>query len=179
MINYVNLPNEIRNFLKEFDYIDLTKDISNHSWKFIPTYSVLSKEGKQWFVDKKIPLKKYASVFKIPKNFEGPIHADMDQSTKTNCALNFVLSGHGEMQWVTNLKATKYTFNYTSGDYHRYKDIESFDILDVWTGNNGLVRINVPHRVITTDTDRYCLSLRLENDSLLNTFDELSNIFGV
>jgi hypothetical protein len=179
MINYLNLPNKMENFLKKFNYINLTKDISNHNWKYIPVDFALTNKGKQWFVDKKIPLRKYASVFKIPKNFEGPIHTDMHQSEKTDCAFNFVLSGHGEMQWVKNLKATEYTFNFNGADYNRYKDIESFDISDVWTGNVGLVRINVPHRVVTTDTDRYCLSIRLEKDSSLNTFDELSKLFGV
>ncbi len=178
MINYINLPNEIRNFLKEFNYIDLTKNLSNHDWKYIPLDIALTEEGKQWFFDKKIPLQNYALIFKIPKNFEGPIHTDTHVSAKTNCAFNFVLSGHGEMQWLTNLKATEYTYKFKGANYNRYKDIESFDILDVWTGDVGLVRINVPHRVVTTDTDRYCLSIRLEKDSSPNTFDELSKLFG-
>lgn len=176
MINYLNLPVEMKQYLKEFNYINLTKDIVSHNWRYMPVDLVLTKEGKKWFFDKKIPLRKYASVFKIPKNFEGPIHTDMFEYDQTDCAFNFVLSGHGEMQWITNLKATEYTFNVNGSKHNQYKDIESFDISDVWTGNVGLVRIKVPHRVVTSGTDRYCLSIRLEKNSPLNTFDEISKL---
>ena len=179
MINYLNLPNEMKNFLKEFDYIDLTKNIFDHGWKFMPMDSVLTNEGKQWFVDKKIVLRKNAIIFKIPKNVTGPIHVDSTQPEENDCAFNFVLSGHGKMQWITNLEATEITFKYNSGYYKLYENIVKFEILDVWEGNIGLVRINVPHRVVTTDSDRYCISIRLEKGSSPNTFNELSKLFGV
>ena len=179
MINYVNLPNEMKNFIKEFNYVNLTKDMINHNWKYIPFDTVITTEGKQWFREKKIPVEKYVLLFKIPKNFEGPIHTDMLPLKKSNCAFNFVLSGNGKMQWITNLEATEYIENVNSSVYRRYTNIKQFDILDTWTGDVGLVRINVPHRVVTTNADRYCISIRLVNDISPNTFDEIKEVLGV
>jgi len=179
MINYLNLPDDMRKFLKEFDHTNLIKNIPDHAWTYLPIDLVITQEGKQWFIDKKITLARYALVFKLPKNCEGAIHADMLKFEKPDCAFNFVLSGHGEMQWVTNLEATEHSHSHGSTNYIRYTNVVKFDILDIWTGNNGLVRVNAPHRIVTTDTDRYCLSLRLEKDSPLNTFDSLCELLRV
>jgi len=176
MINYLNLPSDLRNFLKEFNYIDLIKNVPDHAWTYISLDLVLTQEGKQWFIDKKITLAKYALVFKLPKNCEGAIHADVLKFEKPNCAFNFVLSGHGEMQWVANIEATEHSHKHGSTNYIRYTNIVKFDILDTWSGTDGLVRVNVPHRIVTTDADRHCLSLRLEKDSLLNTFESISEL---
>jgi len=177
MINYLNLSSEMKNFIKNFDYINLTKDIVNdHNWKNIPLDVVLTSEGKQWFSDRKISLRDDVLLFKIPKNVEGPIHID---SNRPDCAFNFVLSGHGEMQWIENLEATEYIFKLNGTDYNRYRDIKKFDITDVWTGDIALVKINIPHRVVTTNLDRYCISIRLNKEILPNKFDEISKLFGV
>ncbi len=169
----------MRNFLKEFNHTNLIKNIPDHAFTYIPVDLALTQEGKQWFIDNNITLKKNAVVFTIPKNCEGGIHADMTKFEKPDCAFNFVLSGYGEMQWITNLEATECVLNFNNASIVRYTDVIKFDISDVWTGNVSLVRINVPHRIVTTDSDRYCLSLRLEKDSSLNSFDELIKLFGM
>ena len=137
---------------------------------------VLTNEAKQWFNDKKIALYDDAVLFKLPKNYNGPSHVDkMDPS---DCAFNFVVSGYGQMQWVTNLKAVEWDQCKDNGTYYsRFLDIKSFDISEVWTGDAGLVKINIPHRIVTTDSERICLSVRIKKYVLPNTFDEIVKLF--
>lgn len=100
-------------------------------------------------------------------NYEGPIHTD-----NVEYAINFVLAGHGTMEWVSELEATKYVSTVNGVSYERYNDIKKFSVSDIWIGRAGIVRVNTPHRVTTTDSYRYCLSLRTVESMPPKTFDD-------
>ena len=150
----------------------------NHTWIHLNTIDVLSIDGWSWFLKRKIYLSRICSFFLAQPNIEGPIHIDH----KTNdVAFNFVLRGHGEMQWL-DIKADEYISNtVTPGgpavhQYIRFENIKEMSMIDSWRGSRGMVRIGTPHRIVTADCPRVCLSFRQTNNRF-KRFDELSNVF--
>jgi hypothetical protein len=166
-MNYKDLPKELRQFTKSIDYETLLKDKSRHDWCNIPINDFLTNDGLSWFSARSIFIQPTALVFKIIKNHEGIIHLDNEQF-----AFNFVLSGHGKMQWVDNIIGNEILANHNGAKYGKYTDVTACRIIDTWSGDLGIVRINIPHRVVTTDEERYCVSIRTIQGTGVKTFEE-------
>lgn len=164
---YKELPKELLQFTKSIDYESLLKDKTGHDWCTIPITHFLTVEGIQWFTNKKIFLRPKANVFKIVKNYQGPIHAELTSGTEF--AINIVINGYGEMQWINNIDATQYDSTVNGSTYTRFNDVRSFNIVEVWTGTAALVKVSAPHRVVSTDVDRYCVNIRTSSPK---TFEE-------
>jgi len=176
MLYYKNLPRELLQFVKFIDAHNLLKGIYGHNWIIIPTTNFLTSEGIEWFTNKKIFLRNTVKVFKIEKNFKGPVHSDAYGPFDVEYAFNFVISGQGEMQWVDNIQGTQKISNTNNSLYTIYTDVKSLDIIDTWNGDLGIVRVNVPHRVVTTNEERYCVSVRTIIGSYPKTFEDAVNI---
>ena len=166
---YINLPEYVKNFTKVIPHKDLLKHVNGHDWCQILTKEFLTDDGIDWFLTKGIKLKSTALLFKIPGNFEGPIHSE--NHAKNNFAFNFVIEGKGQMQWIENIQATTKPSTANNTNYTVYTDINSFEIADVWEGDIGLVRIDIPHRVVSY-LERYCVSIRTVYDSAPKIFDD-------
>lgn len=168
MLNHIALPNELWSYIKPVDYPRMLPDDEGHNWCVVNLTEFVTTEGIKWFLQRGLVLRSAAYLFRISPNYEGPIHCDA-----ANYAINFVLGGHGTMEWISDIDATTYVANVHGLSYERYKDIKKFSVSDTWTGTAGVVRVNVPHRVTTSDTFRYCLSLRTIERVSPKTFDDV------
>ena len=178
MIFYKDLPDSIAStFLQE---IDLTQvdHITEHNWILVNTNDCLTSTGKQWFKDHKIFTYDRSLLFKATSNLEHSLHTD---SNILSAGFNFVLSGHGEMQWAGDIEADVIVSNKIEKGHHfsftRYENIQKLTVIDKWRGNAGLVRINQPHRIVTYAEPRYCLSIRPVPFSSEFKFDDLVKLF--
>jgi len=175
-MNYINLPSYVRDFLITHDNLsELVPVVNGHSGLFYPTTKFITSAGFDWFNQHGIELRPNCLLFRARCNTEGPAHIDgtsldlESQPIPHVCAFNFVLEGHGEMQWV---EVDEYT---TNGDFKHnvpgtttraavqiVKQVpgSKITVLDTWTGDTGFVRIETFHRIVTTDVDRVCLSVR-------------------
>lgn len=161
MINHVDLPTYLKDFVKDIDFKSLSHQGDYHGWVYYAVEDFINERGINWFESRGFDLRGELSLFRIPANFRGDIHSDLNSKVKNlRYAINIVLSGTGEMQWVSNIQGTKTIFRQEGVSYLGYKDVVDFDVIDTWRGEVGLVRIDPPHRVITWDQERYCLSLR-------------------
>ena len=165
-MNYINLPSYVRDFLITHDNLsELVPVVNDHSGIIYPTTKFITSAGFDWFNKHGIELRPNCVLFKAKCNTEGSAHIDgpmldlESQPIPHICAFNFVLEGHGEMQWV---EVGEYT---TNGDFKNNKIVKQLPgskitVLDTWTGDTGFVRIETFHRIVTTDVDRVCLSVR-------------------
>jgi hypothetical protein len=190
---YKNLPDESSEWILPLNVDTIISSFNfkgSHDWIHLNTIDVLSISGWNWFFKRNIHLSRRCAFFLAHPNIEGPIHIDHEFN---DVAFNFVLRGHGEMQWL-NIEADKYIANpvpvilpscsssltvvpsSTTAHYTRFNNIKEISMLDSWRGDRGMVRIGTPHRVVTTDCQRICLSLRQSTDRF-KRFDELSNVF--
>jgi hypothetical protein len=158
---YKPLPEFINNFIiKPKDPSDLVKGITGHSWTCYNTEQFLTKQGQDWFKQHQIILTPTSQYFICDSNTTGSVHTDQPFTW----GLNFIFEGHGEMQWV-DIDAD-YIFNkhtVPSGEtviYKKYTTIRNISIIKSWSGISALVRINVPHRIVTNNSHRICISLR-------------------
>ena len=163
MINYLNLSETLFKFIKPIELEDI-EFTTRHDWVYKRTTDVMTTEGIDWFKQRGIKFYPTSNLFKIAKNCEGPIHDD-----GIDFAINFIIKGYGTMEWVNDLDATRLITRFHNLDYIVYKDVKSFNVCDTWKGKLALVRVKSPHRIVTTDVDRYCLSIRSESPK---TFDE-------
>ena len=157
---YKTLPEFINNFIiKPTDPFDLVKGITGHGWTTYNTEQFITKQGQDWFNQNQIILTPTSKYFICNANTVGPVHTDQPFTW----ALNFTFEGHGEMQWV-DIDAD-YIFNkhtVPSGEtfvYKKYTTIRNISINESWTGTSALVRVNVPHRIVTNNNHRICISL--------------------
>lgn len=167
MINHIELPNEVWSFIKPVDYTRILSVDEGHDFTTVDLSDFMTNEGIIWFAKRELVLRPKAFLFKISPNYEGPIHTDI-----VEYAINYVLGGHGVMQWISDLEATKYTVNHAGVTYERFNNIKKFSVSDTWSGTSSIVRINTPHRIVTTETDRYCLSIRTVSGASPKTFDD-------
>ncbi len=173
-MNHKDLPRELLQFTKPIDYQTLLKDKSGHDWIIIPTTDFLTKEGIYWFISRNIIIQKTLSLFKGVKNNQGPIHKDTRRF-----AFNFVLSGHGKMEWVSDIIGTETVSYANNANFVKWIDVNDFNIIDTWCGDLGIVKIETPHRVVTTDVDRYCISIRVVPNLGVQSFEEaVKAIYG-
>jgi len=178
MQNYKPLPEFINNFIiKPADPFALVKDIKGHNWTTYYTRRFLNEEGWNWFKQNQIVLLPTSQYFICNENTTGPVHLD----DPVSCAFNFVFEGQGEMQWVDVLDGdvSYHTNIVKSGEkfvYKKYTAIRSINIQDSWSGQSALVRVNIPHRVVTGNKYRICLSIRPDPRVCQLTFDEICQI---
>jgi hypothetical protein len=172
---YKPLPEFINNFIiKPKDPFSLVNGITGHGWTTYNTEQFITKQGQEWFEKNQITLTPTSQYFICNANTAGSIHTDQPFIW----ALNFIFEGHGEMQWVD--VDGDYIFNkhtVPSGEtfvYQKYTTIRNISINESWKGNSALVRVGIPHRIVTTDSRRICISLRPTNG--LQTFDKMCQI---
>jgi hypothetical protein len=173
---YKNLPIESSGWILPLDIDKILSDFNlkySHDWIHLNTVDVLSTAGKLWFLKRNIHLEPTCSLFVAQPNTYSPIHVDHKIN---DSAFNFILKGYGEMQWI-KMDADEYDTDIVipSGatvHYTRFKNIRGMSALALWTGHAGLVKTNVPHRVVTMDSLRVCLSIRSRH-----LFDDLSKLF--
>jgi hypothetical protein len=177
MINYIDLPRELKQYqIIPSNLDELIPKRSTHYWNTWDLSMFFTKEGLNWFSDRGIVLQSFGNLFRAPANFEAPIHTDVP----SEFALNFVLEGYGEMQWVEaeGEKESKVFVTENGGvyPYTRYKSISKVDVLDKWTGDMALVRTTNFHRIKTMEVDRICLSVR---PTTYYSFEEAARLLGV
>lgn len=161
MPNYLDLPSYLHNFVKSVDYKPLCHVGEYHGWTYQPLINFINEDGINWFKSVGFDLPETLSLFRIPANYEGDIHTDINARTKhIEFAINIVLEGFGEMQWLENIKGKKYIAKQQDVGYISYSDVDSFDTIDRWRGDVGLVRIDHFHRIVSFDQERVCLSIR-------------------
>jgi hypothetical protein len=175
-MNYINLPKYVRDFVIKHDNLsELVPIINGHSGVFYPTTKFITTEGVEWFNNHGIQLRPNCLLFRARCNTTGIAHIDgtkldLDSQLIPHlCAFNFVLEGHGEMQWVevdkyisdgefkTQVPSTQVIASVPIVTQEPGSEIT---VLDTWTGDTGFVRIETFHRVVTSDVDRVCLSVR-------------------
>jgi hypothetical protein len=172
---YKSLPEFINNFIiKPEDPVSLVKGITGHAWTTYDTNQFLTKQGQDWFKRHQIILTPTTQYFICDANTAGAVHTDQP----ITWALNFIFEGHGEMQWV-DIDAD-YIFKrqtVPSGEtfvYKKYTTVRNISINESWSGTSALVRVDVPHRIVTNNTHRICLSLRPKYK--FQTFDKICQI---
>ena len=95
-------------------------------------------------------------------------------------ALNFVFEGHGELQWVdidADYIFTKHAV--MSGEIFRYKKyttIRNISTKESWSGTSALIRVDLPHRIVTNNNHR--ISLSLVSRYTFQTFDTMCQIIN-
>jgi hypothetical protein len=177
-MNYKDLPRHLLKFFKPLDLKTLSKNIitTGHSWRNIHLNDVIDSEGLLWFRERNIFLRETVFLFKATKNIQGPFHIDNGHS---EFAINLVISGHGKMQWADNIVGNRIDSILNNSKYVKYENVTDFKLTDTWEGDFGIVRILTPHRIVTSDEDRYCISIRSEPKMGINTFDEsVTSIFN-
>jgi hypothetical protein len=178
MLNYKPLPEFINKFIiKPENPFDLVKDIKGHNWTTYNTKNFITEEGQDWFEKNKIVLIDTSQYFICNENTTGPVHLD----NPCTVAFNFVFEGTGNMQWITVLDGdiSYHTNIVQSGEkfiYKKFANLRSINIDESWDGTSALVRVNVPHRVVTKDGHRICLSIRPDIRKCRLTFDEMCQI---
>lgn len=169
-MNHKDLPRELLQFTKPIDYQTLLKDKSGHDWINIPTTSFLTKEGISWFISRNIFISRTLTLFKGIKNHHGPIHIDASP-----VAFNFVISGHGKMEWISDITGTEiigFSKSNNGNNFVKWVDVNDFNIIDTWCGDLGIVKIDTPHRIVTADEDRYCVSIRVDPGIGIQSLEE-------
>jgi len=178
------LPSSFRDLLirKDVDIVNIAEEhkLIKHRWVVVPTNDVVTDEGCEWFKKNNIPLSKYVAVFKLEKFYNGPIHVD---APPQKFGFNFVVCGQGEMQWVDfdgEPEETVWAINgWTSEKYHTFHNVTNVSVIESWSGTDGIVRVDVPHRVLGSDSDRYAVSVRPDWQQCNYTFDEVIQILGL
>jgi hypothetical protein len=172
-MHYKDLPRELLQFTKPIDYETLLKYKFGHDWTYIYVNDFLTEEGLLWFSSRNFFLRKDVQLFKIVKNYVGTFHSDSySNDNGIEFAFNFVLSGQGTMQWADDIIGNKVIVKHNNTSYEKYHDAKDFKILDEWSGDLGIVKINAMHRVVNKNQHRYCASIRVIPGLGIQTFDE-------
>lgn len=165
MIFYKKLPLSLRDLVlrKDIDPIKMVEpfNLKEHTWAVFEPEELITNEGFEFFNNLGISLNRQMAIFKLEKDFTGPIHID---SPPQIFAFNFVISGEGVTQWV-NVDGDKFVCqyenkHYTSNPFLRWDTIRDVEIIDSTDYSDILVRVDVPHRVVCGKEDRYVISVR-------------------
>ena len=174
---YKPLPEFINNFIiKPKDPSDLIKGLSGHNFTSYNTEQFLTKQGQDWFKKHQISLTPTSRCFVCDANTAGAVHTDQPFTW----ALNFVFEGHGELQWVdidADYIITKHAV--LSGETFRYKKyttIRNISTNESWSGTSALIRVDLPHRIVTNNSHR--ISLSLVSKYTFQTFDTMCQIIN-
>ena len=175
-MNYVDLPIEVKQFQIIPDNLEeLIPNNGSHYWNTYDLSMFFTTDGLKYFKDKGFNLYPHGLLFRAPANTDTIIHTDVP----LHFAMNFVLKGSGEMQWVEAegeienrifVTESKQTYQ-----FDRYKSVTKVDVIDRWAGDMAIVRTDMYHRVHTNEVDRICLSVRANTFS----FEKAVSLFGV
>ena len=81
------------------------------------------------------------------------------------------------MQWIDNIVGDSYYIEHRKESYPSFKNIKSFDIVEQWSGKSALVKTDSFHRITTTTSERYCISVRtIGGETFPSTFEEAIKI---
>lgn len=172
MINHRTLPPELVDKIIKKD-INIEKFFfrytngNPHDVIKIDDDYILTEFGIEWF--NSIGLTERDShLFRLAPSFVANVHED--DANADFCSFNYVVEGHADMQWVEMEKFERYIETHwsadkiTRSDVPRYRGIEGLTVIDSWMpkqGEMGLVRIDVPHRVVNLlDVPRYAATIR-------------------
>ena len=110
-------------------------------------------------------------VFKWGRNNFYPWHIDGSDGKVSNWAINWVVNGTGRIQWNDELKMTPDAYNVTGG-FRLGAAQDKFSCQTIDSGHACLVRVDVPHRVVTLGDKlpRETISIFF-NKSVALTFD--------
>lgn len=157
MNNYFDLPSKLHSFVKDVDYTKfLLPNLTGHILKPVDLHKFVKPEGLEWFAERGLFIRR-ARLFRASKNCTGGIHID-PVDLYNDYAINIVLAGKGEMQWISDLDIDL-DIKKASIPNSTY-NVKNFKVIDKWFGTTGLVRVNIPHRIVTKNSVRYCLSLQ-------------------
>lgn len=174
---YKNIKEPVSNFLRVVDYKSLFSNVkSNHDFIKYPVVKALTSYGFYWFKERKILLRRNVKVFRIVKEFQGPIHTDFYNKKGTEFAFNFVYEGNGEMQWVEDINGEVLFVNNKDDVYPVYTNVTSCNIIEKWNGSAALVKTDTFHRIVTQNEERYCLSFRTVFGTFPETFEEAAEL---
>jgi len=181
---YKSLSTDLKRFVKPVDHVELTSSIpmKKHGWVNVPLTSILTNEGILFFKSKGLLLNNTQQIFKCDSNMSSQIHID---DLLTHFGYNIVLDGHGEMQWISDIEGDRIeepTTNISKSAvfpsrWVKWDNVKTYKIDEVWSGESALVRIDIPHRIVTKDVARYVLALRTLKGSFPRTFEEAAQIF--
>jgi len=176
MTNYINLPESFKNFIKIPDNLtEIVPDFEKFNWIRSDTDLYLTKEGQAWFASKNLVIRPSVALFSIRANDVGEPHID-----NTDYAFNFVVHGYGQMQWV-EVEGDENSI-FWSDDiggrvaYTSYENIKNINVIDTWEGTMALVKTGRCHRIVTSDSRRICLSIRMVTSRNPRTFEEIAKI---
>jgi hypothetical protein len=168
-INHKILSLDFKNFFKDIDITSmfLNKNLETWNGERLPTTELLNDNGLDFFKSNKIELNDLSTIFITPTNHKSFIHCD----TKNNkiCRINYILHGEGKMIWYSLNNYTEKTITRNSMydnaySFIEYKDISNEEIIEIWDGQSGecaITNINSPHNIVTTDSNRIVLSIKV------------------
>jgi hypothetical protein len=117
-------------------------------------------------------------VFKWGRNRFYPWHIDGSDGKVSHWAINWVVNGTGQIQWNENLTMIPDQFNVTGG-FKAGTDRDPYTCQTNNSGNACLVKIDVPHRVITLGDKEPRESISIFfNKSAFITFDEAKELLA-
>lgn len=172
---FINLPDYFKNFIYYKDSIDtLIENKIEHTWVRFPIKEFVNNQGLDWFKDRNLKLLDFCNLFNAHEftNTYSNIHVDTMGDHLNEFAVNYILFGNGEMQW-TKVDGSLTIRKINSSYFYGYENIREVEILDKWSGSVGLVKINIPHRIVTTNLRRICLSLRFRKTCSFEDFKKL------
>ena len=167
---YIDLPEYFNKFVKSID-ISSIENFYGHTWKRFSPNDVLTQDGLNWFNERNLQIH-HCNLFNLHEQTVGDIHVDVIGNNFAGFALNFILHGEGEMQWTEidgELSLQKKHNSY----FYGYENIKNITILERWSGNMAIVKVNIPHRVISYDTRRVVLSLRFMQPYTFENFEKI------
>ena len=176
---YKLLSTNFKSFFNNLDILAMLTDKELTAWtgSRLRTSELLNKTGLKFFESNNIKLNDFSTVFINPRRHESFIHKD--NKGINSCRINYIIHGAGKMIWYKLGDSTEKMIWYKLGDstekivpiaglvdyYVKYNDIEDKEIIDVWDGKKGecaLTHITSPHNIITDQSTRVVLSIRLD-----------------
>lgn len=170
---YVDLPEYFRQFVYHKSDISLLIDnTTDHTWSRYPVEDYITEQGIKWFSERNLRLYDVCNIFNAYQFSETSVHIDTIAKFQNDFALNFVLFGEGNMQWV-DVDGDRNYYKLNSSVFYGYTNIKYVEVLAEWSGKMALVRVNIPHRIVTKNLRRICLSLRFYKTCSFEQFESL------
>jgi len=182
-INYIELPKFFKEFIKIPDNIETMVPKIKDTGNFIsvPLKTFVTETGLAWFKEHDVFLHPTPFLFDMPPNITSVPHIDSNYDPTKLVAINFVLRGYGEVQWV-DVEGDKEYFIFPDSDtgspsvYTTFKNIKNVTVTDVWTGGAAVIHIQDPHRIVTKEARRILLTMRPKITSPNRTMNDFARI---
>lgn len=175
------------------NYYQTTIPTPNIDWKSVwqgeyppafPKWKEYSTTNRIWSDDVYSKLEsvgltvKLIRVFKWGRNKFYPWHIDGSDGKVQNWAVNWVVNGGGQIQWNEDLKMVSDQYNVTGG-FRLGTPKDPYTCQTTNSGHACLLKIDVPHRVITPgDVDpRESISVFFNLSDMIS-FEEARNLLA-